>query len=149
MNKDGDSMFPERLRALRRGKHLTLSALADELNKQFPTDEKHENTPSQIGNWERGVRTPSYVEVQKLASLFNVTMDYLTGLTENNTYDLGRMFISDKSLQFNGQSLDSADRYEIYQLIAGYVHGKTGRAQAPAPRIQQEELDLGMDQNNQ
>lgn len=98
-------MFPERLRALRRGKHLTLSALADELNKQFPTDDKHENTPSQIGNWERGVRTPSYVEVQKLASLFNVTMDYLTGLTENNTYDLGRMFISDKSLQFNGQSL--------------------------------------------
>ncbi|MFD1125848.1 helix-turn-helix domain-containing protein [Lentilactobacillus raoultii] len=141
-------MFPERLRALRRGKHLTLSQLAQLLNTQFPTDKEHRNTPQQIGNWERGVRTPSYVEVQKLASFFNVTMDYLTGLTENTTYDLARLFISDKSLQFNGQTLDSSDRYEIYQLISGYIHGKTGRPQPPTPTMKQEELDLGMDKNN-
>lgn len=138
-------MFPERLRALRRGKHLTLAGLAKALNQKFPTDEEHQNTSSQIGNWERGVRTPSYIEVQKLAAYFGVTMDYLTGLTESGTYDLARLFISDKSLQFNGQDLDSTDRYEIYQLISGYVHGKTGRVQTPVPRIKQEELDLGLD----
>ncbi|GAY72147.1 transcriptional regulator, xre family [Lentilactobacillus kosonis] len=57
-------MFSERLRALRTGQHLTLEGLAKELNTMFPTDEQHENTPAQIGNWERGVRTPSYLEVQ-------------------------------------------------------------------------------------
>lgn len=142
--QDGDYMFPERLRALRTGKHITLVQLAQDLNQQFPTDKDHENTPSQIGNWERGVRTPSYVEVQKLAKFFGVTMDYLTGLTDSIIYDLAKMFISGQTIQFEGETLDSQDRYQIYQLISGYVHGKTGRKPQPGPKIQQEELDLGM-----
>lgn len=143
--QDGDYMFPERLRALRKGQHLTLSDLAEDLNEEFhQTKETHDmNTPSQIGNWERGVRTPSYVEVQKLAKFFDVTMDYLTGLAENNTYDLAKLFISDKSLLFNGEQLNSKDRYEIYQLISGYVHGMNSRPEKPGTQLHQEELDLG------
>ena len=55
-------MFPERLRALRHGKHITLEVLAQELNELFP--DENPNTANQIGNWERGIRTPSYLEVK-------------------------------------------------------------------------------------
>lgn len=135
-------MFPERLRALRKGQQLTLEELARAINKDSPTDKEHESTGSQIGNWERGIRTPNYVEIQRLAKFFDVTMDYLTGLTENNTYDLARLFISDKTLQFNGQDLSSKDRYEIYQLISGYVHGRSNVPHDQGPRTEQGELDL-------
>lgn len=135
-------MFPERLRALRKGQNITLAQLADALNVQFPTDEEHENTASQIGNWERGVRTPSYLEVQKLARFFRVSMDYLTGLADNSQVDLGRLFISDKELLFNQEMLTSQDRYEIYQLIEGYMHGKTQRHATKHNRDVQ--LDLGL-----
>ncbi|EHO46205.1 DNA-binding helix-turn-helix protein [Lentilactobacillus kisonensis F0435] len=141
--QDGDYMFPERLRALRKGQHLTLSDLAQDMNAEFNQEgQASKNTASQIGNWERGIRTPSYVEVQKLAKFFDVTMDYLTGLAENNTYDLAKLFISDKTLLFNGEALNSKDRYEIYQLISGYVHGMGGRTEKPGPQVHQEELDL-------
>ncbi len=47
-------MFPERLRALRRGQKITLRELCDVLNANLGPDERP-NTPSQIGNWERGI----------------------------------------------------------------------------------------------
>lgn len=137
-------MFSERLRALRRGQHITLEQLATALNQQPNTDDEHHNTASQIGNWERGVRTPSFVEVRKLAEFFDVTMDYLAGKTERDAYDLGRLFLSGKQLSFNREVLSGQDRYEIYQLIDGYLHGKENRFTATTPN-QQEELDLHLD----
>jgi transcriptional regulator with XRE-family HTH domain len=52
-------MFPERLRALRRGQKMTLAQLAAALN-QMPTADKttRQNTAAQIGNWERGLTDP-------------------------------------------------------------------------------------------
>ncbi|GEO75536.1 XRE family transcriptional regulator [Levilactobacillus namurensis DSM 19117] len=137
-------MFPERLRALRRGQHITLEQLADALNQQNTVGDDHTNTASQIGNWERGVRTPSFVEVRKLAEYFDVTMDYLAGKTERDAYDLGRLFLSGKQLSFNRDVLSGQDRYEIYQLIDGYLHGKEHRGTDTQPN-QQEELDLHLD----
>lgn len=138
-------MFPERLRALRKGQKITLAELATALNQQFPVAPEHQNTSSQIGNWERGVRTPSYLEVQKLARFFNVSMDYITGLTENSQTDLGQLFISGKELTFNKQLLTGQDRYEVYQLIEGYLHGKEQRHIAQDTDIQ---LDLGLADRN-
>lgn len=59
-------MFPERLRALRKGQNLTLNELAQALNEHLGPGERP-NTPTQIGNWERGIRNPSFVEVRKVA----------------------------------------------------------------------------------
>ncbi|MDT7013571.1 helix-turn-helix domain-containing protein [Levilactobacillus namurensis] len=137
-------MFPERLRALRRGQHITLEQLADALNQQNTVGDDQTNTASQIGNWERGVRTPSFIEVRKLAEYFDVTMDYLAGKTERDAYDLGRLFLSGKQLSFNRDVLSGQDRYEIYQLIDGYLHGKEHRGTDTQPN-QQEELDLHLD----
>ena len=71
-------------------------------------------------------------------------MDYLTGKAERDEYDLGRLFLSGKQLSFNRELLSGQDRYEIYQLIDGYLHGKENRFSDPEPN-QQEELDLHLD----
>ena len=144
VGKGWDDMFPERLRALRRGQNITLEKLAEGLNQHFKPDKEHENTASQIGNWERGARTPSFVEVRKLAEYFDVTMDYLAGKTERDEYDLGRLFLSGKQLTFNELNISSQDRYEIYQLINGYLHGKGQRKPTPSRKNHSEELDLDL-----
>ena len=122
-------MFPERLRALRRGQKITLKALATELNQILGPNEKP-NTASQIGNWERGIRTPSYVEARKLAEFFDVSLDYLTGKSDRNDYDLAKLFFSSRDLRFNNTILSSEDRYEIFQLIDGYLTGKDNRRES-------------------
>ena len=67
-------MFPDRLRELRKGRNITLENLAEEMNKHLEPGQKP-NTAAQTGNWERGDRSPSYIEVRKLADFFNVSMD--------------------------------------------------------------------------
>ncbi|ETY73539.1 helix-turn-helix domain-containing protein [Lactiplantibacillus fabifermentans] len=137
-------MFPERLRALRRGKKLTLSQLADALNDLPDADlTSRQNTPAQIGNWERNLRTPSYLEVRKLAEFFHVTTDYLSGRADQEEYDLGRIFLSGKPLTFNQEQLSSEDRYELFQLMDGYLHGRQQRTTTDP--VGQEELDLHFD----
>ena len=137
-------MFPERLRALRRGQKMTLAQLAAALN-QMPTADKttRQNTAAQIGNWERDLRTPSYLEVRKLAEFFNVTTDYLSGKSDQEEYDLGRIFLSGKPLTFNQEQLSSEDRYELFQLMDGNLHGRQHRVSTDATG--QEELDLHFD----
>ncbi len=123
-------MFPERLRALRRGQKITLKELANELNQHLGPGEKP-NSATQIGNWERGIRTPSYIEARKLAEFFDVSLDYLTGKSSHNDYDLAKLFFSSRDLTFNQTVLTSEDRYEIFQLIDGYLKGRSNRANRP------------------
>ena len=134
-------MFPERLRALRRGQKITLQELAQALNEHLGPDEKP-NTPSQIGNWERGIRTPSYIEARKLAEFFDVSMDYLCGKTERDEHDLAKMFFSNQDLLFENTVLTSQDRYEIFHLINGYLHGRNHRNETDTFYGKQEQLNL-------
>lgn len=135
-------MFPERLRALRRGQQITLEALAQALNQHLSSQEKP-NTASQIGNWERGTRTPSYIEVKKIAQYFNVSIDYLVGNSRHAEIDIAMLFLSDSLLSFNKAPLDNQDRYEIFELIDGYLHGKSTRA-LDIPIDHQESLNLDL-----
>ena len=134
-------MFPERLRALRRGQKITLKELAQALNEHLGPDEKP-NTPSQIGNWERGIRTPSYIEARKLAEFFDVSMDYLCGKTERDEHDLAKMFFSNQDLLFENTVLTSQDRYEIFQLINGYLQGRNHHNETDTFYGKQEQLNL-------
>jgi len=54
--------------------NLTLEQLANELSLVKQT----------IGNWEKGVRTPSLEASIALAEFFNVSLDYLVGLSDNS-----------------------------------------------------------------
>lgn len=134
-------MFPERLRALRKGQNLTLNELAQALNEHLGPGERP-NTPTQIGNWERGIRNPSFVEVRKVAEFFDVSMDYLCGRTERDGHDLAKLFFSNQDLLFEGTVLTSQDRYEIFQLINGYLKERSQRSETDTFYGKQEELNL-------
>ncbi|KGO31625.1 helix-turn-helix domain-containing protein [Oenococcus alcoholitolerans] len=135
-------MFPERLRALRRGKGITLKQLARALNKNLAKGES-KNTESQIGNWERGERNPNYLEVKKLADYFDVSMDYLVGRYNSDQLDLAKAMITSSKLTYNDTPLDNNDKYEILQLISGYLHARGRRSTADLLHIDhQESLDL-------
>ena len=62
-------MFGLRLRALRNEKKLTQNELGKLLNVSGKT----------IGTWERDSRQPNIEAINKLASIFDVTTDYLLG----------------------------------------------------------------------
>jgi transcriptional regulator with XRE-family HTH domain len=120
------AMFPDRLRELRKGRNITLETLADALNKQLEPGQKP-NTAAQIGNWERGDRSPSYLEVRKLAEFFEVTMDFLVGRVSVEKTDLSLLFLSGKEIDFNGRALKDQERFEIFQNINAYFHEKDNR----------------------
>ncbi|AEJ23466.1 helix-turn-helix transcriptional regulator [Weissella koreensis] len=109
-------MFPERLRELRKSRNITLEMLAEALNQQLDPGQKP-NTAAQIGNWERGDRSPSYLEVRKLADFFEVTMDFLVGRASDETTDLSLLFLSGKEIDFNGKALTDQERFDIFQII--------------------------------
>lgn len=67
------NVFCERLKTLRLSQNLTLEQLASELNLVKQT----------IGNWEKGIRTPSLEASIALAEYFNVSLDYLVGLSDS------------------------------------------------------------------
>lgn len=134
-------MFPERLRALRKGQKITLKELAEHLNENLGPDEKP-NTASQIGNWERGIRTPSYIEARKLAEFFDVSLDFVTGKSDRDDFDLAKLFFTGKNLTFNHTALSKNDRYEIYNLIEGYLKGRDNRLDTDRFYGNQEQLNL-------
>lgn len=64
-------MFGLRLKELREANNLTQGQLAYKLGV----------TPGTVAHWETGRRSPNYEVVGKIALIFDVTMDYLLGLT--------------------------------------------------------------------
>lgn len=117
-------MFPDRLRELRKGRSITLENLAEEMNKKLDPGQKP-NTAAQIGNWERGDRSPSYIEVCKLADFFDVSMDFLVGRSMAEKTDLSLLFLSGKEIDFNGKPLTDQQRFDIFQYVNAYLNPVT------------------------
>ncbi len=65
--------FPERLKELREGKGLSQIQLAKKLNNEI--------TNSAIAMWETNQRVPNLLAVILLAQFFDVSIDYLAGIT--------------------------------------------------------------------
>lgn len=136
-------MFPERLRALRQGKGLSLPELAEALNQSM-TDYPREraNTGPQIGSWERGVNAPSYIEMMKLADYFEVSLDFLTG-RQYTEIELDDLFTSNTKLNFNGHQLTAAEKTAIYGMMKGYLKGKNQQDLMPTDHT---EITLPLDE---
>ena len=80
-------MFGLRLRALRNEKKLTQDELGKLLNVSGKT----------IGTWERDSRQPNIEAINKLASIFDVTTDYLLGLSNDPNQRIEKYYdLSDK-----------------------------------------------------
>lgn len=86
-------MFGLRLRALRNEKKLTQDELGKLLNVSGKT----------IGTWERDSRQPNIEAINKLASIFDVTTDYLLGNSNEKQpqkyYDLSDKEKNDITIQ--------------------------------------------------
>lgn len=67
--------FSERVKELRKQKNMTQSELAEAL----------QTTKGTVSVWERGVRKPDLATVGRIASLFEVTIDFLLGNSDFKT----------------------------------------------------------------
>ncbi|MBR2181532.1 MAG: helix-turn-helix transcriptional regulator, partial [Oscillospiraceae bacterium] len=68
-------MFRIQLKKLRENKGISQSQLASDLGISQGT----------VGNWESGIREPSFETISKLAKYFNVSVDYLLGRSDELT----------------------------------------------------------------
>ncbi|MDE6676740.1 MAG: helix-turn-helix domain-containing protein [Clostridia bacterium] len=65
-------LFNDRLKELRKEKGLSQTELAKEL----------EVSQRSVSSWETGFREPDFETLEKIAKYFNVTSDYLLGLSD-------------------------------------------------------------------
>lgn len=103
-------MFGSRLRDLRNEKKLTQDDLGKMLNVSGKT----------IGAWERDSRQPNIEAINKIASIFNVSTDYLLGNPEkiSNTKTAD---IEDDSIIFTyeGRQIPKEDLELMRRLMRG------------------------------
>ena len=77
----------QRLRQLRMRKKLSMQELSDDLNKMFPnTDGVNSFGKGKISKWEAGKVDPAVSSIAKVAKYFDVSLDYLLGLEDENTH---------------------------------------------------------------
>ncbi len=69
-------MFSDILKSLRSQKGITQSELAKYLDV----------TQQAVGRWEKSITSPDYATLSKIASYFNVSVDYLLERDESRTY---------------------------------------------------------------
>lgn len=112
--------FGERLRELRVKRNLT----QDEFGLIFEPP----LAQSTIGTYERGVRQPSLENLVVIADYFNVTTDYLLGITderttidtfkEENPKEL-RDFLNKNKVLFNGSELSEEEKHRMIDILTG------------------------------
>ncbi|WP_302757223.1 helix-turn-helix domain-containing protein [Ligilactobacillus salivarius] len=113
-------MFGSRLRDLRNEKKLTQDDLGKMLNVSGKT----------IGAWERDSRQPNIEAINKIASIFNVSTDYLLGRPEKkeddaktaDIEDLDKMI--DNARSFGGKKMTENDREIIKAYLKGFYDNK-------------------------
>jgi len=120
--------FKDRLRFLRENKKITQKELAKLINVAEST----------VSMYERGEREPSFEIAVRLANLFNVSIDYLLGRTDDPTppqqtsspqfnipswathkdiRDFKKMLEEDAPVMFDGVPLDEEDREKVLKVM--------------------------------
>lgn len=89
--------FPERLKALRLEANLTQKDMA----------EKFDISQQAYAKWEMESANPTKNVITKLASFFNVTVDYLVGNTDYRTREEAEL--SEVEMLFRATSLDMTE----------------------------------------
>lgn len=76
------SCFRKRIKELRQERELTLDMLVMDLNEKYPGMNVNK---SMISRWESGKNDPTLGNAKIIAQYFNVSLDYLIGLTDIRT----------------------------------------------------------------
>lgn len=71
-----------RLKQLRTERDLTLDMLVADMNQKYPDLNINK---SMLSRWENGVNDPSLDYAKHISMYFDVSLDYLIGLTESRT----------------------------------------------------------------
>lgn len=112
--------FGERLKQLRINRSMT----QDELGLIFESPKAQ----STIGTWERGNREPSMTDLIRISNFFNVSVDYLLGLTDEittiNTYKEEnpkelKEFLNKNKVLFNGSELNEEEKQRMVDILTG------------------------------
>ena len=98
-------MFSERLKASRKEARLTQVELAKILKVSTGT----------IGMWETGKREPKFEAMVQLSKTLNKSVDYLLGLSENDSPQPTDKILSneDSRLQVQAEVVYSCDDYDL------------------------------------
>lgn len=72
--------FGERLRLIRNRKNITLDVLAEKIH----------STKATLSRYENSKRTPNIEFAKKIADYFEVTADYMLGLTDNENEEISK-----------------------------------------------------------
>lgn len=73
--------FGKRLKELRQERDMTMEMLITDVNSKFGTNMNR----SLVSRWESGASEPSLNYSRVICEYFNVSLDYMIGLTENRT----------------------------------------------------------------
>lgn len=113
-------VFGERLKELRVKRNLT----QDELGLIFDNPKSQ----STVGTWERGSRQCSMEDLVRIAQYFNVSTDYLLGVTdeiqtttsykEENPKEL-KEFLNRNKVLFNGSELNEDEKQRMIDILTG------------------------------
>lgn len=74
--------FAERLKFLRKEQELSLDMMVDDINAKFPEMQLNK---SMLSRWESGKNDPTLGNAMCISMYFNVSLDYLIGLTDTRT----------------------------------------------------------------
>ncbi len=106
-------MYGKRLRDLRKSRKLTLVKVAERLNIGMTT----------YGAYEREEKRPSIDMLRSLANLYNVSTDYILGLTDEkdpkpnqDLLDVQKLFLREK-LHWNGRPLNEEELEPIRKFL--------------------------------
>lgn len=113
-------IFGERLRTLRTKRNMTQEELGLIFNPPL--------SQSTCGTYENGRRQPSLENLVVISKYFNVTTDYLLGITdefttidtfkEENPREL-REFLSKNKVLFNGSELNDEEKKRMIDILTG------------------------------
>lgn len=111
-----------RIAELRSKKDLTQAELGEILGEAIGVTSLSQ---SAIGQYERGIRNPSLEIIEALSDIFNVSIDYLSGKTEEkltvdkylklDTIELGQLLKS-KNVTFQGKMLTERDKERLIDV---------------------------------
>lgn len=75
-------VLAKRIKALRTERELTMDMLVTDMKSKFPNIKIEK---SMLSRWEKGENAPSWENCKYLSMYFDVSLDYLAGLTDVRT----------------------------------------------------------------
>ncbi|WP_042683149.1 helix-turn-helix domain-containing protein [Anaerosalibacter massiliensis] len=97
-------MFGDRLKKLRKERHITQEELAKNIGV----------STSMVGMYETGARKASYKVLVKISKYFNVSTDYLLGKTEEKKETIG--VVKESKASYNSDNLEEDFPEGVYVL---------------------------------